>query len=80
MGIDQNNTWERITPGWYEVILYSEEPSEEVFLRYQAAIKWITENVQGHRKHCRWMYDSHYLKCKFRYERDYIWFKLAWAG
>jgi hypothetical protein len=74
-----DNIWECVKPGWHEVVLYAEEPGEDVFLRYQAAVKWITDNVQGHHKHCIWMYDDYYLKCKFRYERDYLWFKLTWG-
>lgn len=70
--------WEGTNPGWYEVILHVEDPPETVN-RFTQTIEWMKENIQGYKKHCRWYYAGNYLKYKFRYERDYLWFKLRWG-
>ena len=75
---DRTKGWEETNPGWYEVIIYIEDPSETVD-RYQKSTEWIKNNIHGYHKHTRFIYAGNYLKYKFRYERDYIWFKLTWG-
>lgn len=75
---DRTKGWELTNPGWYEVILHIQEPHETV-IRYSQTVGWLADNIQGYKKHCRWMYSGNYLKYKFRHEKDYVWFKLVWG-
>lgn len=75
---DNSRGWAETNPGWYEVIVHVVEPRETV-TRYQESIEWIKNNIHGYKKHSRFMYAGNYLKYKFRYERDYLWFKLIWG-
>lgn len=75
---DRARGWAETNPGWYEVVVRVEEPAETV-ARYQKSVDWIKNNIHGYHKHCRFMYAGNYLKYKFRYERDYLWFKLIWG-
>ena len=83
---DTQRGWEGTNPGWYEVILHVTD-SDATYIRYRDTIEWLKDNISGYKKHCRWYYGHtvsvHYtkpeLKYKFRYERDYIWFKLTWG-
>lgn len=70
--------WEGTNPGWYELVLYVNDPPETI-RKYEDSVKWLKENIHGCEKHCRWLYSGNYLKYKFRYERDYLWFKLVWG-
>lgn len=70
--------WEGTNPGWYELVLHVSNPPETIE-KYYDSIEWLKENIHGCEKHCRWMYAGNYLKYKFRYERDYLWFKLVWG-
>ena len=75
---DYVKRWDETNPGWYEVTLnfHDINESEDIHVK---AIEWIHNNIQGYKKHCRYRYAGNYLKYKFRYERDYIWFKLTWG-
>jgi hypothetical protein len=75
---DRSRGWAETNPGWYEVIVQIEDPAETV-IRYQESTDWIKNNIHGYHKHSRFMYAGNYLKYKFRYERDYLWFKLIWG-
>ena len=75
---DRTKGWSETNPGWYEVVLYVQEPNETI-IKYSLTVDWIKDNVHGYKKHVRWMYAGNYLKYKFRYERDYLWFKLRWG-
>lgn len=75
---DSIRGWEGTTPGWHEVVIHIEDPPETLS-RYLDILTWLEENIHGYKKHCRWKYEGNYLRYKFRYERDYIWFKLTWG-
>ena len=75
---DYMKGWDQTNPGWYEVSLHFNDPRESV-VRYEETTDWIKDNIQGYQKHCRYRYMGNYLRFKFRYERDYIWFKLTWG-
>lgn len=75
---DRKNGWEHTKPGWYEVNVYIHDPRETV-TRHTEMLAWIYDNIGKCEHHCRWQYDGNYLNFKFRYERDYLWFKLRWA-
>ncbi len=74
---DSSKGWERTNPGWYELILHIDDPWTTV-TRYGETLEWIEKNIHGYHKHCRWIYAGNYLKYKFRYEKDYMWFRLVW--
>ena len=78
MYYDRRKGWDGTQPGWYEVILHIQDPAETI-IRYIEALDWIEKNIHGYKKQCRWFYAGNYLKYKFRYEKDYLWFKLVWG-
>lgn len=75
---DVAKDWARTTPGWHEMEIHYQDPRESME-KYVDMITWIEENIQGYKKHSRYKYAGNYLRFKFRYERDYIWFKLTWG-
>jgi hypothetical protein len=75
---DWERGWDETNPGWYEVALNFHDIDESEDIHVQA-VEWIQRNIQGYKKHCRWRFAGNYLKYKFRYERDYVWFKLTWG-
>ncbi len=75
---DIQKGWENTNPGWYEFIAHIEDPRQTV-LQFGDMVDWLVANIHGAKKHCRWIYRGNYLKFKFRYERDYLWFKLRWG-
>jgi hypothetical protein len=75
---DETNGWEHTKPGWYEVII----PVYEWWAaraKHLEIIDWVYDNIGKCERHCRWQIDNDGLKYKFRYERDYVWFKLTWG-
>jgi hypothetical protein len=75
---DEKNGWEHTKPGWYEVIIPARQFRQAVF-KHTEMLEWIYDNIGKCEHHCRWQFDNVSLKYKFRYERDYIWFKLTWG-
>lgn len=75
---DYVKSWEQTNPGWYEVSLHYHDPRGSIE-KYIEITNWIKENIQGYKKHSRYRYAGNYLRFKFRYERDYVWFKLTWG-
>jgi hypothetical protein len=75
---DSMRGWDQTNPGWHEIELHYQDPRESV-IKYEEIIDWIGQNIHGYRKHCRHRYAGNYLRFKFRYERDYLWFKLTWG-
>lgn len=72
-----NRGWEYTNPGWYELVLYPETDTLHLEM-----VKWMYDNLDNPEKHARWMFqitDMYYSYFKFRYEREYIWFKLRWG-
>ena len=76
---DEKNGWGNTKPGWYEVVLYVSDNPEVTNSKHFAIETWIKNNIGKYERHCRWMFDWTHLHYKFRYERDYIWFKLTWG-
>lgn len=75
---DRQKGWEHTKPGWYEVNFHIQNPRETV-TRHTEMLQWIYDNIGKCEHHCRWYYNGNYLHFKFRYERDYLWFKLRWG-
>ena len=67
-------------PGWHKVDLSVKSPQEHLEI-----VKWMHDNIDNIERHCRWAWftnvGAHRGQCiyKFRYERDYIFFKLRWS-
>ena len=77
---DMNRGWEETLPGWYEVVIEESYPSGIAMREYYLSIlDWIEENIQGAIKHSRWNRTGGRFRFKFRYERDYMWFRLRWG-
>jgi hypothetical protein len=75
---DEKNGWELTKPGWLEVIIPAHQFREAVE-KHTEMLTWIYDNIGKCEHHCRWQFDYNSLKYKFRYERDYVWFKLTWG-
>lgn len=73
---DTSRGWDQTNPGWHEVRLSKKSEKQHLEI-----VKWMYDNIDSPEKHCRWIYhisvdfDSYF---KFRYERDFIWFRLHW--
>jgi hypothetical protein len=66
-------------PGWYHIDLFETEIGTSKLDKLQAdVIQWMYETVDNCERHCRWYRTQEGMCLKFRYERDYIWFKLKW--
>jgi len=75
---DEKNGWEDTKPGWPEVIIPTRQFREAVD-KHTEMLTWIYDNIGKCERHCRWQFDNDRLRYKFRYERDYVWFKLTWG-
>ena len=70
---DPDRDWVGTNPGWYEAAVKTQDSDEHTEI-----VKWLYDNIDNPERHCRWtksLYESHF---KFRYERDYIHFRLRW--
>ena len=75
---DEKNGWEHTKPGWYEVVVPVYKLLEAQN-KHTEMLEWIYDNIGKCEHHCRWQFDNDRLRYKFRYERDYVWFKLTWG-
>jgi hypothetical protein len=75
---DSKNGWELTKPGWYEVHVYEPNPSKSI-KRHAEMVDWIRDHIGKCEHHCRWYYGGDDLRYKFRYEKDFIWFRLLWG-
>ena len=86
-----NKAWNDCKPGWYEVIIRAPWDIENDEPGYCKIIRWLYENIAQCERHCIWAGSLYipndnrsnrfgmatHIKC--RYERDYLWLKLAWG-
>lgn len=70
---DPGRGWEGTNPGWHEAIIRIKDAYEHVEI-----VKWLYENIDMPERHCRWTTNAFESIVKFRYERDYIHFRLRW--
>ena len=81
----QGKSWADCHPGWYDIKVDTPYDTENNEPGYYNVIRWLHDNVDNCGKHCIWRsHDSSFLvtsfiKIKCRYERDYLWLKLAWG-
>lgn len=71
---DKEAGWENNKPGWHECSVHVNHID-----RYLEVIDWVYANIGKCERHCRWcVMNTSTANFKFRYERDYIWFRLTW--
>jgi hypothetical protein len=67
--------WASYKQNWYTAVIQVE--SDE---KFREIVKWVENNVEGHRKHTIWSVTEYRkLTIKFRHQKDYAWFVLRWA-
>ena len=65
--------YENTNPGWHEVIIKTKNNDH-----HKEMVEWIFKNIDMPERHCNWVKNYYESKFKFRYERDYIHFRLRW--
>jgi hypothetical protein len=70
---DYERGWEGTNPGWYQAIARVENMDEHLVI-----VEWLHKNIDNPERHCRWTRTLNESIVKFRYERDYIHFRLRW--
>lgn len=68
-------SWENYKPKWFKASLRIESPE-----KFSEILKWLDDNVQGHRKHTVWRLTGNSdFEIRFRFERDFEWFIMRWG-
>lgn len=70
---DFERGYDNTNPGWYEVTVHTNNNSD-----HKEMVTWLFENIDLPERHCNWVKHHYVSKFKFRYERDYIYFRLRW--
>jgi len=70
---DYERGWEGTNPGWYQASSRIENSDEHI-----EVVEWLYKNIDNPERHCRWTRILNESIVKFRYERDYIHFRLRW--
>lgn len=65
--------WEETNKDWYKVEIDNVDDKKHLEM-----VKWIYNNIDRPDKHARWMKNEKISEFKFRYERNYIIFRLRW--
>lgn len=73
---DSSKGWENTNMGWYETAVVF-DPNGHV--HYTDLLDWLYNQIDNCEKHSRWGFVDGIWKVKFRYERDFIWFRLVWG-
>lgn len=68
---DISKTYELTNPNWYEHVVPAGSTEAKI-----AIIQWLYDNVDNPEKHCRWCSFKYSVRVKFRYEKNFIWFRL----
>ena len=72
---DWNSGWDYTNPGWYQVTVKGAGTQTN---KHYECVEWLYKNIDNPERHARWVSlfgESHF---RFRYERDYVWFRLTW--
>jgi hypothetical protein len=71
---DQDKGWSNTNPGWYTMSfhLLTHEKHEEI-------VEWMYEVLANPERHVRWFWYDYNASYRFRYEKEYVWFKLRWS-
>ena len=70
---DWNKGWDATHPGWYAIDINMGTKNYHMEM-----IEWMYQNLDNPERHSVWTKIMNVSSFKFRYERDYIWFKLTW--
>lgn len=77
---DTKRGWTETCPGWHEVVLEQSDGSfksiELYDNKFSDILYWLYNNIDNCERHARWLRTDLRIYLKFRYERDYILFKL----
>lgn len=82
MNFDEARGWEQTQPGWYEYDIKFTGLPEEFDEFNENVLDWMYSNIDNPNRHMRWAVfpfnvgEGVTMKFKFRFEKDYIWFKL----
>jgi hypothetical protein len=72
---DSRRGWQNDHVGWYEHTIYNED-RDQLREKLHEVVDYLYEQVDNCERHCRWMINSHYIRVKFRHERDALLFVL----
>lgn len=74
---DHTKLWKDIHPGWYVTQVALSGDMQSVREQAVRIVEWLSINVDGYLKHCIWKTSNGFFMCKFRHEKDYLWFTLS---
>ena len=67
--------WEDDHPFWYKHDVVTQSQTE-LDKTHKEIVLWLYKNIDDPERHCRWTRQVLDISVKFRYEKDYVWFKL----
>lgn len=77
------NWYSKNSNGWYKYQTSIFEDPNDLDEIFEEIIDWVTVNIDGAHKHCRWRMIMgpycYHAEFMFRHERDYILFMLRWS-
>lgn len=77
---DTRKGFQNDKPNWYTIVISSYlDDFIEFGNQCQDIIDWMYQNLDHVERHCRWNVQFNEFHVKFRYEKDYAWFKLRWC-
>lgn len=65
--------WQNTQVGWYEVSVRTYNKA-----KHSELVNWLYDNIDNPERHVRWVKIEDMSHFRFRYEKDYIWFRLTW--
>jgi hypothetical protein len=65
--------FENTNPGWYTV-----EVQTSTEKQHKDIVQWLYDKLDNPERHCVWVAYNDYSCFRFRHEKDYLWFRLAW--
>jgi len=72
---DWRRGYDNTNPEWFEHIVYFDPSTGD--RRHDEVVKWLYDKIDHCERHARWARFYDCTRVKFRYERDYLWFKLS---
>ena len=67
---DYERGWDGTNVGWHTVQVNPKYHTE--------CVNWLYNNIDNPERHCRWVSFDNASFFRFRYERDFLWFRLTW--
>lgn len=73
-------SYENDHPKWHQVIIPNYGQDIVDFHDHcDTMLEWVYNKMDNAKRHCRWQITNEQFFIKFRYEKDYIWFKMVWS-